>query len=85
MFQAYKFHHLDSGPATTYTISRDEALHFYKEMLIVRRMETAAGNLYKEKAIRGFCHLYSGQVLQRFRISAHTPVVGQNDKNSAEV
>ena len=36
-------------------------MHYYRQMVSVRRMETAAANLYKEKAIRGFCHLCSGQ------------------------
>ena len=42
-------------------VSRDDALKYYHEMVRIRRMETAASNLYKEKVIRGFCHLYSGQ------------------------
>lgn len=33
----------------------------YTQMQMIRRIETAAGNLYKEKIVRGFCHLYSGQ------------------------
>lgn len=56
-----KLHKFDSGPETQVKCTRDEALKFYTEMQMIRRMETAAGNLYKEKIIRGFCHLYSGQ------------------------
>ncbi|XP_076041504.1 putative pyruvate dehydrogenase E1 component subunit alpha, mitochondrial isoform X2 [Oratosquilla oratoria] len=57
----YKLHKLESGPNTTVTCTRDEALKYYRQMQVIRRLESASGNLYKEKAIRGFCHLYSGQ------------------------
>merc|ERR1712061_786397 len=60
-YRSFKLHQLDEGPATTTSITRDEALRIYREMVSIRRMETAAANLYKEKAIRGFCHLCSGQ------------------------
>merc|ERR1712198_143123 len=60
-WNAYKLHRLDDGPATSTTLTRDEGLRLYREMVTIRRMETAAANLYKEKAIRGFCHLCSGQ------------------------
>lgn len=33
----------------------------FRDMQTIRRIETSAGNLYKEKIVRGFCHLYSGQ------------------------
>lgn len=51
------------------TLTRDEALHYYTQLQTIRRIEAAAGNLYKEKIIRGFCHLYSGQVRRNSLIS----------------
>ena len=60
-FPNYKLHRMDEGPPTSTTITREESLRLYREMVCIRRLETASANLYKEKAIRGFCHLCSGQ------------------------
>uniref|UniRef100_A0A182FLV1 Pyruvate dehydrogenase E1 component subunit alpha n=1 Tax=Anopheles albimanus TaxID=7167 RepID=A0A182FLV1_ANOAL len=59
--RAFKLHNLEEGPATQVTVTKEDALKYYSQMYMIRRLETAAGNLYKEKTIRGFCHLYSGQ------------------------
>ncbi len=42
-------------------ISKDELLKFYREMLLIRRFEEKAGQLYGMGLIGGFCHLYIGQ------------------------
>lgn len=42
--------------------SKSDMLRYYREMVAVRRMETAADGMYKGKMIRGFCHLCTGQV-----------------------
>ena len=40
----------------------EETLHtFYREMLLIRRFEEKAGQLYGMGKIGGFCHLYIGQ------------------------
>ncbi len=59
--EPFKLHLLEQGPNTNTTLSRDEGIELFTQMVTVRRMETAAANLYKEKAVRGFCHLCSGQ------------------------
>lgn len=41
--------------------SKKELLAFYKEMLLIRRFEERAGQLYGMGLIAGFCHLYIGQ------------------------
>lgn len=61
-FQPFKLHKLDSGPSSTVTVTKEDALTYFRQMNSIRRLETSAGNLYKEKIVRGFCHLYSGQV-----------------------
>ena len=42
-------------------ISAEELLNFYREMLLIRRFEEKAGQLYGMGLIGGFCHLYIGQ------------------------
>ena len=44
-----------------YAASKDELLQFYKDMLLIRRFEEKAGQLYGLGLIGGFCHLYIGQ------------------------
>ena len=42
-------------------VNADELLEFYREMLLIRRFEEKAGQLYGMGLIGGFCHLYIGQ------------------------
>ena len=42
-------------------VSKDDLLKYYREMLLIRRFEEKAGQLYGMGLIGGFCHLYIGQ------------------------
>lgn len=57
----FKIHRLEQGPSTEVELTREDGLNLLTQMVRIRRMEAAANSLYKEKIIRGFCHLYSGQ------------------------
>ena len=77
--------------------TRDEQLDAYKRMLLIRRFEEKAGQLYGMGHIGGFCHLYIGQeavvvgmqmalepgdqVITAYRDHGHTLAVGM-DPNS---
>ncbi|MEO5773272.1 MAG: pyruvate dehydrogenase (acetyl-transferring) E1 component subunit alpha [Sphingomicrobium sp.] len=49
------------GDPKRYEASKDELLGLYKQMLLIRRFEERAGQLYGLGLIGGFCHLYIGQ------------------------
>jgi pyruvate dehydrogenase E1 component alpha subunit len=42
-------------------VSPDDLKRYYREMLLIRRFEEKAGQLYGMGLIGGFCHLYIGQ------------------------
>ena len=48
-------------PLNTQKYSANELLNFYSQMLMIRRFEEKAGQLYGMGVIGGFCHLYIGQ------------------------
>ena len=54
-----------SAPENAATASsaptKDELLKYYRDMLLIRRFEEKAGQLYGMGLIGGFCHLYIGQ------------------------
>ncbi|MGJ4885274.1 MULTISPECIES: pyruvate dehydrogenase (acetyl-transferring) E1 component subunit alpha [unclassified Bradyrhizobium] len=49
----------DNGPPPEFT--REQELAALRDMLLIRRFEEKAGQLYGMGAIGGFCHLYIGQ------------------------
>jgi pyruvate dehydrogenase E1 component alpha subunit len=48
-----------NGTASAY--GKEQLLKWYEEMLLMRRFEEKAGQLYGQQKIKGFCHLYIGQ------------------------
>ncbi len=49
------------SPPAPASFGRDEEMSAYREMLLIRRFEEKAGQLYGMGFIGGFCHLYIGQ------------------------
>ena len=42
-------------------VTPEQLVQFYRDMLLIRRFEERAGQLYGMGLIGGFCHLYIGQ------------------------
>ena len=51
----------DNKIPNTPQASKEDLLRFYREMVLIRRFEERAGQLYGMGLIGGFCHLYIGQ------------------------
>ena len=82
--------------ASTTQFPKETFLWWYENMLLMRRFEERAGQLYIQQKIRGFCHLYIGQeavaagcetalkktdkVITAYRDHAHPIVRGMHPK-----
>src|SRR6202022_421663 len=49
------------GPSSDAQLRPDVLKKFYRDMLLIRRFEEKAGQLYCMGLMGGFCHLYIGQ------------------------
>merc|ERR1712000_130188 len=58
--ESFETYELDPPPYTI-EVTKKELRQMYYDMVAIRQMEMAADRLYKEKKIRGFCHLSTGQ------------------------
>ena len=63
---------------------KEQELHAYREMLLIRRFEEKAGQLYGMGFIGGFCHLYIGQEavvvgMQMAKIEGDQMITGYRD------
>ena len=73
-----------SHTPTAKTDDKDELLGFYRDMLLIRRFEERAGQLYGMGLIGGFCHLYIGQEaiavgMQRIKQPGDQVITGYRD------
>jgi pyruvate dehydrogenase E1 component alpha subunit len=59
----FKLHSLQEAyeKAGSYKATDEELMSLYEQMLLIRRFEEKAGQLYGLGLIGGFCHLYIGQ------------------------
>lgn len=50
-----------TAPKIEFSLSQEEILQVYREMLVIRRFEERMAQMYQQGKIGGFCHLYIGQ------------------------
>ena len=73
-----------SKKAASASASKEDLLQFYRDMLLIRRFEEKAGQLYGMGLIGGFCHLYIGQEavvvgIQAVQTEADSVITGYRD------
>lgn len=64
LYPAYKIENVRKDPmvkSPTVDVTLDQARELYRQMLLIRRFEERASQLYGMGHIAGFCHLYIGQ------------------------
>ncbi|HTK35455.1 MAG TPA: pyruvate dehydrogenase (acetyl-transferring) E1 component subunit alpha [Caulobacteraceae bacterium] len=72
------------SPAKGAGPGKDELLTYYRSMLLIRRFEERAGQLYGMGLIGGFCHLYIGQEaiavgMQSIQVQGDQVITGYRD------